>query len=156
MHVDLMLSDASLLKQQYKHDTYAHVVQHCTNQDYGLIRAAGYMDYFDIILKHTPKEKDGFPWAFPQTEFFRFCDLVLLAACGRNWESDPITKEDIQPFRRVIAATEVSVSELLILFAIYNIDDKNSFIDNYHNTFNLTNGGMTAILKMFNDQLGVE
>jgi hypothetical protein len=28
MHVDLMLSDASLLRQQYKHDTYAHVVQH--------------------------------------------------------------------------------------------------------------------------------
>ena len=149
MPVDLILSDASLLRQQYNHQDHDLVAKHVA-PDYGLIRGLGYLDYFGIEIKHYPDEDNH--WAMGQLDYFKFCDLVLMCNVSSIF-GGTIDKTDVRHWRPVIGKTKNKVSESLVLMSVYGINDDNAYIDNYYNAFFYNDDAVKRMLHMADDYL---
>ena len=156
MPVDLTLSDASLLKRQFKTDGFRILAQEFSPEDYGYIRAMGYMELYGISIKHVPESRDNLPanhcWHILQMDYFKFIDLITLLIMSVEY-NDTILPSDARPFRLKLAATVEATSEFLRIQAYYGITDDNAYIDNHYNDMCFTTDGIKRVINILEDRL---
>jgi len=158
MPVDLTQSDASLLRQRFRqNNVYSSLLDLVKKEnDYGLIRAVGYMYHFGVDVKGASSTNpsaslsgDTYNWTLTRSQFFLFFDIVMLLIAGTK----DVTKDDFRIFRPILGSTIEGVKEILIIEAMYGINDDNSFIDNYYNSMSFTDDGIIKLVRIIADQL---